>query len=380
MATFRTRAKKNGSVVHIAQIRIARGGKVVFSEASSFEGRTADKDARLWAANREAEVKRKLGSGKSLVQLSIAEGMARYISEHEDAPNPLGKTKRGTMMLMSKESILKSISLTEMTSAGLMEYLRKRYYDDGAKPVTVLQDINYIRVLAKYARVAWSLPIDLQEIEDAAGLGARMGVIDRSAPRTRRPLLEEISNICDYIHREKNGSGRLTPFLTPLDEVVLFAIFSTRRLGEICRIQWEDVDLETGMIEVKDMKHPRKKKGNNMTLHLPNRAVEIIKRQPRVEGESRVFPYAETTIGSAYRRACKEFNIADLTFHDLRHEGVSHLFELGYTIPQVSMISGHRSWSNLSRYTHLNKLEKFDKYADFEPVKSLGEAGLVKPI
>lgn len=380
MATFRVRTKKNGSVVYLAQIRIARGGKVVFSEASSFEGRSAYKDARLWAANREVEIKRKLESGKSLVQLSVAEGMARYVSEHEDAPNPLGKTKRGTMLLMSKESILSNIMLAEITSADLMGYFRKRYHDDGAKPATVMQDISYIRVLAKYARVAWSLSVDLQEIEDAVDLGSKMGVIDRSTARTRRPSLYELSGIFNYIHRERNGKSRSSVFKTPLFDIVLFAIFSTRRLGEICRIEWDDIDFENAQVEVKDMKHPRKKKGNNMTLHLPKRAIEVIKRQPRLEGESRVFPYAESTIGSGFQRACKSADIEDLTFHDLRHEGVSHVFELGYSIPQVSMISGHRSWNNLSRYTHLSKIELYDKYADSELVVGLGEAGLVKPV
>lgn len=65
-------------------------------------GEQYSENAEIWANAREAEVKRKLDSGKSLVQLSVAEGMVRYVSEHEDAPNPLGKTKRSTMMLMSK--------------------------------------------------------------------------------------------------------------------------------------------------------------------------------------------------------------------------------------------------------------------------------------
>ncbi|WP_063334104.1 site-specific integrase [Marinomonas sp. TW1] len=380
MATFKTRTKKNGSIVHVAQIRISRGGKVVFSEASSFEGKSASKNAKLWAANREAEVKRKLESGKSLVQLSVAEGMARYVSEHEDAPSPLGKTKRSTMMLMSKEPLLKEVFLSEMTSADLMAYLRKRYHEDGAKPATVNQDISYIRVLAKYARVAWSVAIDLQEIDDALELGNRMGIIDRSTARARRPSLDELIGICDYVHRERNGKSRSSVFKTPLADVVLFAIFSTRRLGEICRIEWNDIDFAEGVVLIKDMKHPRKKKGNDMLLHLPNRAIEIIKRQPRQDGEPRVFPYAESTIGSGFRRSCVAANIEDLTFHDLRHEGVSHLFELGYAIPQVSMVSGHRSWNNLARYTHLNKVGAFDKYADFEPARNLGEAGLIKPI
>jgi len=379
MASYRKRQKKDGTNVVYAQIRIKKLGKVIFNESEAFEGRGAQKRAEIWASSREAEIKRQLDRGKSLVQLSVAESMARYVLEHEDAPNPLGKTKRSTMVLMSKEPILKEIMISDMTSADVMKYLRKRYYEDGAKPATVNQDIAYIRVLAKYARVAWSLPIDLQEIEDAVDLAGRMGIIDRSTARNRRLLVEELDAICAYKHREKNGKGRSTPFLTPLDDIVLFAIFSTRRLGEICRIEWSDVDFEKAQVEIKDMKHPRKKKGNNVVLNLPARAIELIKRQPKAPGELRVFPYAESTIGAAYQRACKAASIEGLTFHDLRHEGVSHLFELGYSIPQVSMISGHRSWNNLARYTHLNKLESFDKYADFELIKSLGEAGLAKP-
>jgi len=47
--------------------------------------------------------------------------------------------------------------------------------------------------------------------------------------------------------------------------------------------------------------------------------------------------------------------IDDLHFHDLRHEGCSRLFELGWTIPQVASVSGHRSWQSLKRYSHLRQ-------------------------
>jgi site-specific recombinase XerD len=45
--------------------------------------------------------------------------------------------------------------------------------------------------------------------------------------------------------------------------------------------------------------------------------------------------------------------IIDLTFHDLRHEAASRLFERGYTIPQVAQFTLHESWESLQRYTHL---------------------------
>jgi integrase len=42
-----------------------------------------------------------------------------------------------------------------------------------------------------------------------------------------------------------------------------------------------------------------------------------------------------------------------LHFHDLRHEGISRLFESDWNFPQVASVSGHKDWKMLERYTHL---------------------------
>ena len=372
MATFQERKNRSGSLTVQARIRIKRQGRVVFEEAESFSGKGARKTAELWATNRENEVKKLLNSGKIISKLTVADGMARYLKEHEGLPKPLGRTKKGTMRLMSQEPILAATLLSELSSSDIIKYLRKRHNEDGAKPATVLQDIAYLRVLAKYARVVWSISIDLQEIEDAAGMAIRLGIAERSEQRNRRPTLDELERIMSYQHREKNGRGRMTPLTTPINEIVLFAIFSTRRLSEITRIEWESVDFEKGTVFIRDMKDPRKKNGNHMTLFVPQRALSLIERQPRVEGEPRVFPYAESAIGAAFQRACKWADVEGVTFHDMRHEGVSHLFELHNLIPQVSMVSGHKSWSNLQRYTHLKQLELFDKYEELANKHNLG--------
>ena len=94
---------------------------------------------------------------------------------------------------------------------------------------------------------------------------------------------------------------------------------------------------------------------------LPPEAVEIIESMPRVAPE--IFPYSTDAISAGFTRACQQLEINDLRFHDLRHEGVSRLFELGKTIPQVAAVSGHRSWSSLQRYTHLR--QSGDKYVDW---------------
>lgn len=41
--------------------------------------------------------------------------------------------------------------------------------------------------------------------------------------------------------------------------------------------------------------------------------------------------------------------------HDLRHEGITRLFEMGLTIPHVAAVSGHSSWTSLKRYSHIRQ-------------------------
>jgi integrase len=89
--------------------------------------------------------------------------------------------------------------------------------------------------------------------------------------------------------------------------------------------------------------------------------MQIIKSMPRTKPE--IFPYSTDAIGAAFTRACKVLEIADLHFHDLRHEAVSRLFELGNSIPHVAAVSGHRSWASLQRYTQIRT--KGDKYENW---------------
>jgi integrase len=53
--------------------------------------------------------------------------------------------------------------------------------------------------------------------------------------------------------------------------------------------------------------------------------------------------------------------IKDLHFHDLRHEAISRFFELGLSIPEVALISGHRDPRMLFRYTHLRAEDVAEK-------------------
>lgn len=184
------------------------------------------------------------------------------------------------------------------------------------------------------------------------GASTRLGLIANSAERTRRPTLDELNKLMDHFAKRREGSA-------PMTAIILFAIFSTRRLSEITRLK--RADLEGDRIWVRDMKDPKKKLGNDVLVHLPEPALQLLKE--RIGGEV-LFPYNPHAISASFTQACSFLEIEDLHFHDLRHEGVSHLFELGWTIPQVSAVSGHRSWTSLKRYTQLRR--SGNKYKDWK--------------
>jgi integrase len=73
--------------------------------------------------------------------------------------------------------------------------------------------------------------------------------------------------------------------------------------------------------------------------------IEIMQSMPRLGDE--IFPYNSESVSTAWSRACERAGIKDLHFHDLRHDGVSRLFQMGWDIPRVASVSGHRDWNSL---------------------------------
>ena len=65
------------------------------------------------------------------------------------------------------------------------------------------------------------------------------------------------------------------------------------------------------------------------------------------------FPVNANAFRLAWERLRKRAGLCDLRFHDLRHEAISRFFELGLSVPEVAVISGHKDARILFRYTHL---------------------------
>jgi integrase len=154
----------------------------------------------------------------------------------------------------------------------------------------------------------------------------------------------------------KRQLGKLT---LPMSRIVRFAIATAMRQEEICRVTWSDFNARTKMLTIRDRKDPRAKKGNDQRIPLLAAsgydAVALIEEQRAIRGneDDRIFPYNHRSMGTSFTRAVSDLGIEDLHFHDLRHEGTSRLFEANYRIEQVALVTGHKDWKMLRRYTHL---------------------------
>ena len=133
---------------------------------------------------------------------------------------------------------------------------------------------------------------------------------------------------------------------------VQFARSTAMRRSEILSLSWNDVDLVGGLANLTMTKN-----GLPRSVPLCPRAREILEQKlpqkSEVNVSSKIFPISPNALRLAFDRVCDRANIKDFHFHDLRHEAISRFFELGFTVPEVALISGHRDARMLFRYTHL---------------------------
>lgn len=334
MGTIVERKRKDGSPAYMARIIMQRHGKV-HRENQTFDRKAA---AVAWLKRRETELAEPRAMDRRDDPM-LATVIDRYIAE---SVRDLGRTKRQVLRTI-KAAPIGQMRCSEIGSADILTFARSLK----AKPQTASNYLSHLGAVFAIARPAWGYPLDQQAMKDSFVVSKRLGVTGRSFQRDRRPTLEELDRLMTHF----GEVSRRRPKSLYMQQVIAFAIYSTRRQEEICRITW--ADFEPGRVMVRDMKNPGEKIGNDVWCDLPPEAEAVIRAMPR-ETE-RIFPYSTDAVCASFIRACKFLGIENLHFHDLRHHGVSRLFEMGWSIPHVAAVSGHRSWTSLKRYTHLRE-------------------------
>lgn len=352
MGTIVERKRGDGTTAYLARVTVKSKGKVIFRQFETFDRRKA---AEAWILQLEKEVKEPGGvekvKGKNKAK-TLGDAIRLYLGESGER---MGKTKNASLRYLLNFDIADK-ACDEIVSADIFDLAKQ--LGATCQPQTVGNYLSHLASVFAIARPAWGIPLDTQEMKDALVVTKRLGTTSRSKQRQRRPTLEELDKLLTFFEERRSR----VPQMLPMAKVIAFALFSTRRQEEILRIRWDDFEEEHARVLVRDMKNPGEKIGNNVWCDLPEPAIRLIKTMPRKEGE--IFPFSTDAVGANFTRACKLLQIEDLRFHDLRHEGVTRLFEMGWNIPHVATVSGHRSWNSLKRYSHIRGTgDKYEGWA-----------------
>lgn len=358
MGTIRERVRKDGSKAYLAQIIIKRKGKPTYREAETFDKKAA---AVAFLKQREPELKSEGGIERARVRgITVGAMIDKYV---EESRKDIGRTKAQVLETIKRYDLAK-LGAADITSRDVLNFAKD--LARSVKPQTVGNYLSHLAAVLRLARPVWDIQLDPSVMKDAFVAAKDMGLTSKSEKRIRRPSLDELDKLMAFFGERQERA----PAAVPMQKIIAYAIFSTRRQDEIVRPLWSNLDEPHTRLLVKDMKHPGQKIGNDVWVDLPPEALAIIRSMPRTEG--RIFPYTADAISAAFTRACLTLGITHpempdherLHFHDLRHEGVSRLFEMGWDIPHVALVSGHRSWSSLQRYAQIK--QGGDKFKDWK--------------
>lgn len=338
----------------LAQVRLA-GRKPV---SKSFDSREL---AVQWKREQEASLSADKVQVKLPSKLAMREVFDMYVKGKERVGQPLPAHQVMMFNRLMAHPAIKDVLISEMCYTVMRDYCIARKHD-GVHPSTV--QAEYARVAVSIEWVAEDAEWGENYVHPLAGVRKRLmakGFIADSRKRSRRPSAEEQAALVAFF--AANPAYDRAGKLIPMGDIIEFAALNAFRRGEITELKWSELDVKAQVI-VCHRKDSESEGGKREAL-VPVRAkaLEIVKRQPRVDGEDRIFPFSGDTIGGAFGRACDKINAerggkfcADLHFHDLRHEAITNASQVaGVTQAQLKAFSGHKSDRHLNRYINLTK-------------------------
>lgn len=330
------------------RVQVRRGG---IYKATTFDKK---RDAVTWG--REIEGQTQMIAARGFAPPPAGATLADLIDKYQElytkAP---GKTKSATLAMLKVDRI-GQVKLAALSAQCFRDFIDRRMAK-GAGGVTIAGDLSTMSAVLNWGRDArlLDLPVELPLIA-RRGLSAR-GLRTRSTERSREPTAAELTRL--YAHWDGNARQIIN-----MPTLCRFALATAMRLGEICRIQIEDVDHIGRTVVIRDRKDPNQKQGNDQKVPLLARAWEIIEPMLRARSSGFIFPVRAASVSAAFTRACQVLSIEDLHFHDLRHLATADLFRSGLDIPRVALMTGHKTWAQLQRYTSIKSADVHSTLAE----------------
>ena len=315
MASFR---KRNG--LWQVQVRSIHAG----ATSKSFHRKS---DAERWATQQEALMQTGQWAREKPSDYSLKEMMERYLAEVTPAKRGKDAEARRLKRLLNEKSLM-ALRL-DKAEPHIFATFRDRRIMDGVRACQY--DLVLLRHAWNIARIEWGWPLGDNPL-------TLIRMPKNNPPRERRLKAGE------YERLEEANKASHSWYLWP---IVVIAIETGMRRNEILGLRWEHINKEKRLVFL-----PMTKNGASRRVPLSNKAFEML-LSVKTNKEA-AFPITDIAFRQAWDRLRQRAEIADLTFHDLRHEAISRLFESGLKIHEVMAISGHKTAGQLFRYVQVS--------------------------
>ena len=276
---------------------------------------------------RKAEVLR--GVYKRPVKITFGEFGTRYM-EHAKA-NKRSWLRDEQMLEHLTKFFGSERQLTEITPVEIEGYkLHRRASVSGS---TVNRELALLKRMFNLA-IAWDLFLDLNPV--------------------RRVTFFREFNISVRVLSTEEEEKLLQNAAPYIQDLVLFALNTGLRIGEIFSLSWPHVDWEKNVLEV--FAH---KTGKTRTVPMNAETVKVLQAWQLAKKNDFVFYNPETgkpfvDLKAGFALACRKAEISGVTWHTLRHTFASRLLDRGVDIVTVKELLGHSTVVVTMRYTHTN--------------------------
>jgi integrase len=319
MATIRKRGRR-------WQVQVRRLGHRPL--AKSFASRA---EAEAWARKTESSIDRGDAvpvtvTARKNKGLTLRELLTRY-------RNTFVAHKRSRAQEESAVDVFLREPICDLPAASITPLMISDYRDRRltvVKPSSVARTLSIVQHAFEVAQREWGVLI----AHNPVGKVKRPKLDNQ---RIRRLSADERTALFRSLAKSRNRH---------LGAAIEFALETGMRRSELLGLRWVDVDLNQGVAGIR-----RSKNGRPRTIPLTPRAVELLTSME--QSGDRILPMTPNALRLAWVRLCRRAKIQDLHFHDLRHEAISRFFELGLSLPEVALISGHADPRMLMRYTHI---------------------------
>ena len=338
MASIRKRTNKDGSTSYRVDIRL----KGHPAERATFTRLT---DAKAWAQDTESAIRDgRYFKTRESQKHTLGELIDRYI--RDVLPTKPKQSSSQKQQLEWFKAEIGAHTLADVTPAKIVECRDKLLTEESLKigktraPATV---VRYLAALSHAFTIAvnewgWLDDSPMRKVKKPALPRGRVRFLSEEVERPRLlKACEESSN----------------PYLYP---VVVLALSTGMRQGEIMGLTWEDVDLHQGRATLHETKN-----GERRVVPLSGKALELLKEHSKVRrlDTALLFPSKNpkkpVDLRAPWEAALKKAGIEDFRFHDLRHSAASYLAMNGASLAEIAEVLGHKTLKMVKRYSHLSE-------------------------